>query len=112
MILGFSFTHQNTQLSLGDSAFPDLARGSDADGRTIISALRLVQEYSDRSQNHIFSARSQFAIGLDAFGSTINHNELPDSKFLIGRGQLQYLKAISPQNRILFFRFRSHLELR
>ncbi|MDJ0589957.1 MAG: ShlB/FhaC/HecB family hemolysin secretion/activation protein [Pleurocapsa sp. MO_226.B13] len=101
LILGFSFTHQNTQLSLGDSAFPDLARGSDADGRTIISALRLVQEYSDRSQNHIFSARSQFAIGIDAFGSTINHNELPDSKFLIWRGQLQYLKAISSNNRIL-----------
>ncbi len=101
IFLGFSFTHQNTQLSLMDRAFPELSRGSDSSGKTIISSLRLIQEYNDRGQNHIFSARSQIAIGIDAFDSTINDNELPDSKFLIWRGQLQYLKAILPKTKML-----------
>lgn len=101
ILLGFSFTHQNTQFSLMDSAVPELNRGSDSNGRAIISTLRLIQEYNDRGQSHVFSARSQLAIGIEAFGSTINNNDLPDSKFLIWRGQLQYLKAISPQTKIL-----------
>jgi len=101
IFLGFSFTHQNTQLSLMDRAFPELSRGSDQEGKTIISSLRLIQEYNDRGQNHIFSARSQIAIGIEALGSTINSNELPDSKFLIWRGQLQYLKAILPKTKML-----------
>ena len=101
IFLGFSFTHQNTQLSLMDSSFPELNRGLDSDGRTIISTVRLIQEYNNRGQSHVFSARSQLAIGIEAFGSTINNNDLPDSKFLIWRGQLQYLKAISPKTKIL-----------
>ena len=98
---GFSFTHQNTRLSLKNRAFPELSRGSDEDGKTIISSLRFILEYNDRGQDRIFSARSQIALGIDAFNSTINNNELPDSKFLIWRGQLQYLKAISSQTKIL-----------
>ena len=98
--LGFVLSHQNTQLSLMDVGFPTLARGTDIEGITKISALRLFQEYSDRSSNHVFAVRSQFSIGLDAFDATDNADGIPDSNFLIWRGQAQYLKKLTPQTNI------------
>lgn len=98
--LGFIFSHQNTQLSLMDIGFPTLARGTDVEGITKISALRLFQEYSDRGSSHVFAARSQFSIGLDAFDATNNPDGIPDSNFLIWRGQAQYLKKLTPQTNL------------
>ena len=96
LAIAFGFTHQNTQFSLMDRGFPDLARGLDDDGRSIISTLRFIQEYSDRSTNHVLSIASQVALGIDAFNATINNNsELPDSKYLLWQGQVRYLRAIS-----------------
>ncbi len=95
LIAAFAFTHQNTQFSINDRGFFDLARGLDEDGRSIISTLRFIQEYSDRSSDRVFSIASQVAIGIDAFGSTINNNESPDSKYLLWQGQSRYLRAIS-----------------
>lgn len=99
--LGFIFSHQNTQLSLMDVGFPTLARGSDVEGITKISALRIFQEYSDRGSTHVFAVRSQFNIGIDAFDATTNPDGIPDSIFLIWRGQAQYLKMLSPSTNIL-----------
>ena len=101
--LGFGFSHQNSELSLMNVGFPDLSRGSNAAGETRISALRLFQEYSDRSQNYVFASRSQFSLGIDAFNSTINSSDLPDSKFLVWRGQTQYLTKLT-DNTKLFLR--------
>lgn len=106
--LGFVFSHQNTQLSLMDIGFPTLARGTDIEGITKISALRLFQEYSDRSNSHVFALRSQFSIGLDAFDATDNADGIPDSNFLIWRGQAQYLKKLTPKTNIFL---RSDLQL-
>jgi hemolysin activation/secretion protein len=100
MILGFSFTRQNSQISLLDIGFPYLAEGTDSEGKTKISALRFFQEYSDRSQNHVFATRSQFSLGIDAFDATINDNGIPDSKFLIWRGQAQYLQKLTAKTNI------------
>ena len=101
--LGFGFSHQNSEISLMDVGFPDLSRGSNALGETSISALRFTQEYSDRSPNYVFTSRSQFSLGIDAFNSTINSSDLPDSKFLVWRGQTQYLTKLT-DNTKLFLR--------
>ncbi len=106
--IGVTFSRQNSQLLLMDRGFPSLTRGSDNQGKTQISALRLFQEYSDRSDSHVFAVRSQFSIGIDAFDATINSNDVPDSKFLIWRGQAQYLKMLAPRTTILL---RSDLQL-
>ncbi len=90
LAIAFGYTHQNTQFSIMDRGFPDLARGLNNDGRSIISTLRFIQEYSDRSSNHVFSIASQVAIGIDAFDSTINNDDLPDSKYLLWQGQERY----------------------
>ena len=101
--LGFGFSHQNSEISLMDVGFPDLSRGSNALGETSISALRFTQEYSDRSPNYVFTSRSQFSLGIDAFNSTINSGDLPDSNFLVWRGQTQYLTKLT-DNTKLFLR--------
>lgn len=106
--LGFIFSHQNTQLSLMDIGFPTLTRGTDVEGITKISALRLFQEYSDRGNSHVFAVRSQFNVGLDVFDATNNSGSIPDSNFLIWRGQAQYLKKLTPQTNIFL---RSDLQL-
>ncbi|MEM8675552.1 MAG: ShlB/FhaC/HecB family hemolysin secretion/activation protein [Cyanobacteria bacterium P01_G01_bin.67] len=106
--LGLILSHQDTQLSLMDIGFPTLARGSDLEGTTKVSALRLIQEYSDRGSSHVFAIRSQFNIGLNAFDATSNPDGIPDSSFLVWRGQLQYLRMLSPRTNILL---RSELQL-
>lgn len=100
--VGFAFTHQNSQFTLMDRGFPTLARGSDLEGKIVLSTIRLVQEYITRSEEQFFSASSQFAIGIDAFNATINHHELPDSKYLLWRGDFRYLQALSDQTNLNF----------
>lgn len=106
--IGVTFSRQNSQLLLMDRGFPSLTRGSDNQGKTQISTLRLFQEYSDRSDDRVFAVRSQFSIGIDAFDATINSNDVPDSEFFIWRGQAQYLKLLSSKTTILL---RSDLQL-
>ena len=101
MVLGFSLTHQDSQLFLMDVGFPTLARGTDVEGRTKISALRFAQEYSTRSDRHVFALNSQFSIGLNILDATINADNIPDSQFLVWRGQAQYLRQIGNQTNLL-----------
>ena len=100
LYVGLAFTHQNTQFSLMDRGFPTLARGSDPEGRTILSTIRLVQEYISRGETHFLALSSQFAIGIDAFEATINSDNLPDSKYLLWRGGFNYLQALSPKTNL------------
>ncbi|MEL6578687.1 MAG: ShlB/FhaC/HecB family hemolysin secretion/activation protein [Cyanobacteria bacterium J06621_12] len=93
--LGFALSHQDTQLFLMGQGFPTLARGTDIEGITKISALRFIQEYSDRSSNHVFALSSQFSLGVNLFDATINSDDIPDSQFFIWRGQGQYIRQLT-----------------
>lgn len=83
---------------LGDIPFPAL--GSDAEGETKITALRFFQEYTQRSSQAVFAARSQFSFGLEALNSTINPDP-PDSKFFAWRGQVQWVRLLAPDTLLL-----------
>ena len=98
--LRFSFAYQNTQLFLMDVGFPTLARGTDNDGITKISSLKFTQEYSQRGNNYSFALRSQFNLGVNLFDATINADDIPDSQFLIWRGQAQYIKRLNDQTNL------------
>ncbi|MCC0177380.1 ShlB/FhaC/HecB family hemolysin secretion/activation protein [Waterburya agarophytonicola K14] len=100
LLFAFGFTHQNSKFSLMNLGFPDLARGLDDRGRSITSTLHLIQEYNSRSKDRVFSLASQIAIGIDALDSTINNDDLPDSKYLIWRGQTRYIKALSAKTNL------------
>ena len=76
-----------------------LSPGSDVNGKTKISAIRLFQDWTRRSRRQVFAMRSQFSVGLDALDSTINEDE-PDSRFFTWRGQAQWLRQINSNSNI------------
>ncbi|MEB3230275.1 MAG: ShlB/FhaC/HecB family hemolysin secretion/activation protein, partial [Leptolyngbyaceae bacterium] len=78
---------------LQGEAQPFPATGADADGETNISALRFAQSWTRQAPRQVFALRSEFSVGLDAFGSTINLIR-PDSRFFSWRGQGQWVRQI------------------
>ncbi|MDJ0535412.1 MAG: ShlB/FhaC/HecB family hemolysin secretion/activation protein [Xenococcaceae cyanobacterium MO_207.B15] len=90
--MGMAFSFQESKTRLLDTPFP-LSRGADEDGKTRVGAIRLFQEYVSRTDQEVFALRSQFSIGLDIFGSTINDNA-PDSSFFAWRGQSQWVRRL------------------
>ena len=53
------------------------------------------------------AVRSQFSLGVGAFGATVSSSG-PDSQFLAWRGQLQYVRLLAPETRMVA---RSELQL-
>ena len=68
-----------------------ISPGADSQGFTRASAIRFAQEYVLQNRSSVFAARSQFSLGIDAFGATINDTEA-DSRFFSWRGQLQWVR--------------------
>jgi hemolysin activation/secretion protein len=62
------------------------------DGQSVVTALRFGQEYVYRTRNQVIAGRSRFSLGLDALGSTIHDNDLPDSQFFAWLGQFQWVR--------------------
>jgi hemolysin activation/secretion protein len=102
LALGLVFSRQESQTALGiDDIGPfPLSPGADDQGRTKVSALRFFQEYTQRSQKHVFALRSQFSLGLNFLNSTINE-AAPDSRFFSWRGQGQWLRQLAPDTQFL-----------
>jgi hemolysin activation/secretion protein len=102
LALGLLFSRQESQTELGiDDIGPfPLSPGADAQGRTKVSALRFFQEYTQRSEQHVFALRSQFSLGLPWFNANVN-DSAPDSKFLSWRGQGQWLRQLAPETQFL-----------
>lgn len=90
--LGLSFSRSESETFLFDDGF-NLSRGSDENGETKISAIRLFQEYVNRDDRKVLAFRSQFSIGIDAFDATSNDDE-PDSTFFAWRGQSQWVRKL------------------
>lgn len=66
--------------------------GVDAEGKTRVSALRFLQEWTRRSEKQVLAARSQFSFGIDAFGASLRPDgKEPDSRFFTWRGQGQWV---------------------
>ncbi|PZV15525.1 MAG: hemolysin activation/secretion protein [Pseudanabaena sp.] len=100
--IGLTANHRQSQASLlgGEIPFPSL--GSDVDGKTTLTAIRFFQEYVQRSSEEVFTARSQFSLGIEALGTTINAFS-PDGRFFVWRGQSQYVRLLAPDT-FLFIR--------
>ncbi|MEH2024403.1 ShlB/FhaC/HecB family hemolysin secretion/activation protein [Nostoc sp.] len=102
LAVGLSFSRQESQTELGiDNIGPfKLSPGADANGKTNISALRFFQEYTQRSNQYVFAARSQFSLGVDWFDANVSNNE-PDSRFFAWRGQAQWVRQLAPDTLFL-----------
>ncbi|MGG6264276.1 ShlB/FhaC/HecB family hemolysin secretion/activation protein [Leptolyngbya sp. AN03gr2] len=106
LAVGITASRSDSQSSILGVGFP-LSAGSDDQGRTRISALRLFQEYTNSTDQQVLSLRSQFSFGVGAFNSTINGNA-PDSRFFTWRGQALWFRRI---NQTLDLLLRSDLQL-
>ncbi|MEH2467742.1 ShlB/FhaC/HecB family hemolysin secretion/activation protein [Nostoc sp.] len=102
LAIGLSFSRQESQTELGiDNIGPyKLSPGADANGKTNISALRFFQEYTQRNNQYVFAARSQFSFGVDWFDANVSQNE-PDSRFFAWRGQAQWVRQLAPDTLFL-----------
>jgi hemolysin activation/secretion protein len=97
--VGLVISNRQSQAQLLDN-IPFPSPGADLNGKTRLSAVRLVQSYTQRNEREVFAARSQFSVGVDAFGATIN-SQAPDSRFFAWRGQAQYVKLLAPDSILL-----------
>ncbi|MBD2465120.1 ShlB/FhaC/HecB family hemolysin secretion/activation protein [Oscillatoria sp. FACHB-1407] len=97
--LGLTFSRSESETFLLGEPFP-LSPGSNAEGETRITTLRVFQEFVQRNAQDVFAARSQFNIGLDWFDATRN-TDAPDSRFLSWRGQAQYVRSLAPDTFLL-----------
>jgi hemolysin activation/secretion protein len=112
LALGFEFSRQANSTTLEGDPFPLSAGAGEAGdeiGETKISALRFFQDWTRRTRQDVFAARSQFSVGVDIFDATVNEGA-PDSKFFGWRGQLQWLRQLSAANNINLL-IRSDLQL-
>ncbi|QLE57291.1 ShlB/FhaC/HecB family hemolysin secretion/activation protein [Nostoc sp. TCL26-01] len=102
LAVGLSFSRQESQTELGLDNIGGfaLSPGADDNGKTNISALRFTQEYTQRSTQQVFAARSQFSLGVNWLGTNVNQDE-PDSRFFAWRGQTQWVRQLAPQTLFL-----------
>lgn len=79
---------------------PFPATGADADGFTRVTTFRFAQDWLQQGETQVLALRSQFSLGLDSLGSTIN-DDPPDSRFLSWRGRAQFAKLFAPDSLLL-----------
>ncbi|MBW4624682.1 MAG: ShlB/FhaC/HecB family hemolysin secretion/activation protein [Brasilonema octagenarum HA4186-MV1] len=107
LALGLTFSREQSKTTLlgrGD-VFQNL--GADKNGETRISALRFIQEYTQRNSQQVFGFRSQFTLGVGFFDATTN-GTTPDSRFFSWRGQGQYIRQLARDTLLVL---RSDLQL-
>jgi hemolysin activation/secretion protein len=99
--LSLGFSHHRGQTFLGDIPF-GFGAGPDDQGRTRSSAIRFGQEYLRRDGSGIWGVRSQFYLGIDAFGATLNAGSTPDSRFFSWLLSLQRLQRLGDHHLLTF----------
>jgi hemolysin activation/secretion protein len=91
MDVRFAYRENSTSLLGQPFAF---SGGVDQGGDSVVSVVRLAQNFIDRGRNHALSLRSIFSIGIDAFGSTVS-KDLADSEFFSWIGQANYAHRLN-----------------
>ncbi|MEM7018837.1 MAG: ShlB/FhaC/HecB family hemolysin secretion/activation protein [Pseudomonadota bacterium] len=100
---GISLERRNSKTFLlgRGFSFPPLAE--EQNGESDITAIRLTQNWLDRSRTRVVAAASTFGFGIDALDSTINDDinsqtgepmEEPDSKFVTWVGQFRWVQRL------------------
>ncbi|MGK7926511.1 MAG: ShlB/FhaC/HecB family hemolysin secretion/activation protein [Spirulina sp.] len=94
LAFGLTFDLRRSQTFLFDDIPFSFTRGAER-GEFKVSALRFSQEWRDVSPDRLFVARSQFSVGLDAFGATVN-NTGTDGRFFSWQGEFAWRQQFSP----------------
>ena len=98
---GISFIHTNSRATFLDGLpFPSPSGASDDDGKTKVTAIRFLQDYSNRNRRQVWNLRSQLSVGIDAFDSNISSDK-QDSKFVAWAGQVNYYRLLGSKTALL-----------
>jgi len=63
------------------------------DGKSVVSAIRFIQEYLYRDLIQVIAIRSRLSLGIDALGATINSGiDIPDGRFFAWLLQCQWAR--------------------
>ena len=98
LILTGAFNWQSSENFLLGEPFP-FSRGADENGRSTVSSLIFSQEYIRRSNIDRIIFNSQLTLGVGLFDA--NTGSRFDSQFLIWRGDVNYLRLVSEDLRLL-----------
>lgn len=90
--VGADFTVRNNSNTLLGEPFSFSA--GEEDGESRVAALRLWQDFTRRRSQQVIALRSSFNFGVDAFGSTVHDDNLPDSEFISWLGQLRLVRSL------------------
>lgn len=66
---------------------------SPENGKSKLTVLRFSQDWVNRGSRRVLAARSQFNVGLNALGATVN-NTGTDGRFFSWTGQFQYVQSL------------------
>jgi hemolysin activation/secretion protein len=94
--LGASLERREQQSFLLGMPFP-FTPGAEPNGKTIVTPLRLYQDWLDRDAEHAFAARSTFSFGLQTLGATTMSAPpvgTPTSNYFFWLGQAQYVRRV------------------
>lgn len=105
LALGITGSLGTTQTSILGIDEP-LSLGADQRGKTQVTSLRFFQDWMLRNPRSILALRSQFNLGIEALGATIN-SEPPDGRYFSWRGQAQYVQLLAPDTLLIL---RSNLQ--
>lgn len=95
LLLGLSFSRHRVENFLWDTPFSFTA--GEEMGRSISSAYRFMQEYTQRGSEEVLAVRSTFSLGTGAADATIHDDERPDSHFFSWLLQAQYARKLPKQ---------------
>lgn len=104
LTLGLIASHLQSQTFLGfdDSGGFPLSLGADDEGLTKVTALRFLQEWTQRNTQQVISLRSQFNLGIGALDASISGDpDVPDSQFFSWLGQGQYVRSLAPDTLLI-----------
>ena len=88
-----SFLFYGTPDQITLNSFPGFQNGA-----ATVSALRFAQDWTHRTLDTVLAVRSQFSVGLNVLGATINANpDTPDGQFFSWLGQAQVIKQFGEQ---------------
>ncbi|MEM9004336.1 MAG: ShlB/FhaC/HecB family hemolysin secretion/activation protein [Cyanobacteria bacterium P01_F01_bin.86] len=99
--LELSHSHTESTFQLPDEPRLGFPFAGAPDGEATVTAIRLGQEWTQRTADRVFAVRSQFSVGTDWFGATQNEGDSPDSNFFSWQGQAQWLQVLAPDTLLL-----------
>ncbi len=93
--LGLALDLRRSQTFILDDIPFSFSEGPD-EGESKVTVIRFSQDWTKRSGTRILAVRSQFSLGINAFGATVNDLGT-DGRFFAWLGQFQLVQQLSPR---------------